>query len=56
MFDIQKLIKKALKKYADEIISRMIQYKSNEQVLQLYCSFTINTAEHCKDTIPALQD
>lgn len=54
MFDIQKLIKKALKRYADEITLRVGQMRNNEQSLQIYCCFAINTAEHCKETIPGL--
>ncbi|CAD8075883.1 unnamed protein product [Paramecium primaurelia] len=56
MFDIQKLIKKALKKYSDEIIMKINQSRNNEQLSQIFCCFVINTAEYCKETIPGLQE
>lgn len=59
MFDIYRVIKRALKFYTEELANRVLREanrKGDEQNLESTLCFIINTAEYCKDTLPGLCD
>lgn len=60
MFDIYRVIKKALKLYNDQlgekIMREYMKGKTDEQGFESMLCFIINTAEYCKDTLPGLCD
>ena len=60
MFDIYRVIKRALKFYNDELLGRIAKesskIKGDEQNFESIICFIINTAEYCKDTFPGLCD
>jgi hypothetical protein len=61
MFDIYRVIKKALKLYTDQLADKIMKEfmkggKGDEQGFESMLCFIINTAEYCKDTLPGLCD
>lgn len=60
MFDIYRVIKKALRYYNDELTGRiqkeLSKIKGDEHAFESSICFIINTAEYCKDTFPGLCD